>query len=100
MKAITLILVMLVFTANCYTIMNSCMPTDYKGVFKRTEILSMSFAMNYESGLKRTTYLVGGHSKQTKTSEIDGTDGRQFREVNTVEGFLFTFVQSGSECEV
>ena len=63
----SLTLLLQIVAANSYTLMNSCIPTDYKGVIQRDEIMSMSFAMDYESGPRRTTYLVGGHSKQTIT---------------------------------
>ena len=65
----------LFIAANGYTLMNTCMPTDYKGVVLRTEILSMSFAVDYESGPGRTKYLIGGHSKQTTRKEITSASG-------------------------
>ena len=42
---------------------------------------------------------MGGYSTQTTIREIS-TDPRTFEEIITLEGFLYTFVQSGKECEV
>ena len=103
MKAIYLVQLLstLCIAANGYTLMNTCMPTDYKGVILRTEVLSMTLAMDYESGPGRTKYLVGGHSRHTTREEIvSGGGSRQYSETSTVEGFMYTFVQSGKECEI
>jgi len=78
--------------------MSTCMPADYKGVIARDQILSITFAMDQEGGGRRTSYLVGGHSKFTTTRAI--SNGRGYKEVTTIEGFMYTFVESGTECEV
>ena len=101
MKYLLNLFLVLITVVESYTLMSTCMPTDYKGVIARDQIHSMTFAMDYESDLRRTTYLVGGHSQFSTTRVISTLSGsRTFQEITTIEGFMYTFVQSGSECEV
>ena len=70
MKRLISLFLTIMTVVKSYTLMSTCMPTDYKGVISREQILSMSFAMDYDSDERRTSYLVGGNSKFSTTRAI------------------------------
>ena len=66
LKLIILTLILIDFIRSV-TVMSTCLPTDYKGVISRDQILSLSFAMDAQSEPERTMYLVGGYAKTLTT---------------------------------